>query len=494
METVNALKKLDGFRGAKVYFVGGYVRDLIRRKRNDDLDIVVKNISIQHMRKFLNKHGKTKVVNQSFGVPVVLFKAFRCRIGAQITFPRDKGGKFRSSNSLKGDAACRDFTINAMYLPIKSRSRNKIIDYFGGIKDVRRRVIAPVGNPDDRIKESPIRILRALSLASRTKYRIRGDLMSSMKRNVDLIRKVPPELIKNEINDILIHNKPSRYFKMMDKIGILRIIMPELAACVGVKQDKRYHKYDVFKHCLYTCDFIDPDIVLRLSALLHDIGKPITIKEYSDKITFHKHEVAGVRIAKALLQRLRYDKKTIDEVTHLIRLHMYHYVNDLYICPECHWQVLAVQVAEEEVSVCPKCGTEVTFRSGWSNTAVRRFIKRAHITEDDLDDLGNFPLFKLRKAERLGNGYKTIPVTNRQSDFEERIRTVYKESSGFDIKDLDIDGNIIMEMFNLDPSKEVGDILKYLLTKIIENPGLNNRIDLVKLAAEFIYCNNEWEV
>lgn len=457
MKTIDALKKLDGFHGAKVYFVGGYVRDLVRRKKNDDIDIVVKDLDILQIRKFLHRYGKTKVVNQSFNVPVVLFKAFRCGIEAQITLPRNKDGEFRPSNDLKEDAACRDFTINAMYLPIKAKTKGRIIDFFDGYKDVRRRVLTPVGNPDDRITESPIRILRALSLASRTKYRISNDLMISMEKNADMLSKVPVELIRNEFNKILINNKPSRYLKMMERLGVLKVIMPELHSCVGVKQDKRYHKYDVFKHCLYTCDFIDPDITLRLSALLHDIGKPKTRNVLPNKITFHKHEVVGARIAKVILQRLKYDKKTIKEATHLIRLHMYHYTRE------------------------------------FSDAAVRRFIKKARITEDDLNDLGNFPLFKLRAAERLGNGFKTIPVTERQLDFEKRIRSVFKESAGFDIKDLDIDGNVIMELFNLNQSPEIGDILKYLASKIIENPSINNRIDLIKVTAEYIYYNSKRE-
>jgi len=106
LETINALKKLDGFHGAKVYFVGGYVRDLIRRKKNNDLDVVVRNINVPQIRKFLNKYGKTKVVNQTFDVPVILFKAFRCKTEAQITFPRNKKGEFKPNNDLKEDASC----------------------------------------------------------------------------------------------------------------------------------------------------------------------------------------------------------------------------------------------------------------------------------------------------------------------------------------------------------------------------------------------------
>lgn len=498
MGTITALKKLNGFRGAQVFFAGGYVRDFLRRKRNNDIDIVVRNIDAPQIRKFLNNYGGTKVVNLTFGVPVLLFKAFRDSLEAQIVFPRNGEGQFNPLNTLKEDAAHRDFTINAMYLPVHYRSRNELIDFFGGYRDIKKRVLSAVGNPDERIMESPIRILRALSLASRTKYRIRGDLMNSMRNHVELLKRVPAEIIRGELNKILLHDKPSRYFKMMHKLGILKVIMPELDACVGVKQDKKYHKYDVFKHCLYTCDHIDPDLVLRLAAILHDVGKPDTRKRIKGRTTFHKHEVVSTQLAKNFLQRSRYSKETIKKVLHLIRLHMYHYVNDLYVCTninkKCRWQKLVGQIGERvEIHVstvvdkCPKCGSKIVLRSGWSDAAVRRFIRKTGITRDDLDDLGNLPLFKLRKAERKGNGFKTIPVTDRQLDFEKRIREVFEATGAFELKDLDIDGAVIMEIFNMEQSPRVGEILDYLLGKVASDKKLNNSVELVKIAAEYIY-------
>ena len=451
MTTMEILRKLQGFHGAEVYLVGGYVRDLIRRKRNDDLDVVVRRLSPSRIKSFLGRYGNAKYANLTFGVPIILFKAFGDKVEAQITLPRDNKGNFRPGNTLEQDAECRDFTINAMYLPIHHRSRKDIIDFFGGYKDIKRRLVRAVKDPNRRINESPIRMLRAISLAARTKYRIHKSLMHAIAENRDLIGLAPVEGIREELNKILLSNKPSTYLKVMQKIGLLKIVLPELDKCCGVRQDKKYHKFDVFKHCLYTCDYIEPDLILRLAAVLHDIGKPDTREIHGERTTFHKHEVVSARLAKVVLERLRYKKETISKTTHLIRMHMYHYTRE------------------------------------FTDAAVRRFIKKVSITKENLDNIENIPLFKLRKAERKGNGFKTIPVTERQRDFERRIQRVFKGSKGFDIKDLDIDGTVIMRLFNMRPSQKVGETLEYMLEKVLEEPKLNTRKELVKLAAYYIY-------
>lgn len=451
MNTMEVLQKLQGFHGAEVYLVGGYVRDLIRRKRNDDLDVVVRKLPAARIKEFLSRYGSAKNVSLTFGVPIILFKAFGDKAEAQITLPRDSEGNFRPGNTLRQDAGCRDFTINAMYLPIYHKSRNDVVDFFGGYKDIRNRVIRAVRDPNKRIEESPIRIMRAISLSARTKYRIHKSVIHAISTNKDLIKKAPVEAVKAELNEVLLSKKPSTYLKIMHKVGLLGIVLPELDRCAGVKQDKKYHKFDVFKHCIYTCDYIEPDLILRLAAVLHDIGKPDTREEHGGRTTFHKHEVVGARLAKDVLERLRYRREVVSKVTHLIRMHMYHYTRD------------------------------------FTDAAIRRFIKNAGITRENLDNLETHPLFKLRKAERKGNGFKTIPVTGRQKDFEDRILHVFKGSKGFDVKDLDINGDVIIQLFNMEPSKKVGEILNYLVEKILDDPKLNTRSELIKLAAEYIY-------
>jgi len=453
VKTFGVLKKLKRKTGAEVFLVGGYVRDFIRKQKNTDLDVVVRKIGMLEIETFLSAYGTVKFVTVSKElnqVGILLFKAFNDDVEAQIALPRGKGYKFDSRNTLKGDAALRDFTINAMYLPIDYKSRKDIIDFFHGYSHIKRRIILAVEDPNKRMRESPIRMLRAISLAARTSYIIDKSVMDAIEKNKHLLKNVSYEAIQNELNEILMCKKPSRYLKMMHRLGILNIVMPELDACFGVQQDKKYHKYDVFKHCLYTCDHIEQDLVLRMAALLHDIGKPSTMGRKGSRTTFHKHEVVSANLATKFLNRLRYSKEFVHEVVHLIRLHMYHYTRD------------------------------------FSDGAVRKFIARAGITEEDMHNLSDISLFKLRRAERLGNGYKKIAVTDRQRDFEKRLEKVYRESKGLHISDLAVKGGDLIKIFSLEESPEIGEILRHLLEIVLEDPKQNTKAALIRFAADYL--------
>jgi poly(A) polymerase/tRNA nucleotidyltransferase (CCA-adding enzyme) len=192
---------------------------------------------------------------------------------------------------------------------------------------------------------------------------------------------------------------------------------------------------------------------MRLAGVLHDVGKADTRKVIGDRVTFHKHEMVSFKLTRAFLNRLKYDSKTKEEVLTLVRLHMYHYTRD------------------------------------YTNAAVRRFIKRVGINKHNIKDLENIPLFKLRKAERLGNGLKTDPVTQRQRDFEKRIKKVFEAGGGLDLKDLDINGHILIEAFGLDPRKDgklIGEILRYLLDRVQRDKSVNNRMSLIEMALQYL--------
>lgn len=452
MKTLQALRLLQSKTNAEVFLVGGFVRDYLRNKKNDDLDIVIRKISSKAIVTFLKPHGGCKIVtlainNDSFATELILFRAHQDNKIAQIVLPR-KGKRqiAHKNNTLRQDAKYRDFKINAMYLPINFKSKSDVIDMVGGIKDIKKRTISCVGKSFDCFSMSPIRVMRILSLAAHTGYKIENELFSAIGKYASSLSEVPPEAIRKELNKILLCKKPSRYLRLMSRLGVLKFVMPELNACVGVKQDPRYHKYDVFNHCIYTCDNTEPDLILRLSGLLHDVGKPKTKKKIGKKITFHKHEMMSVKLARQFLNRLRYDGKTKSSILNLIRLHMYHYTRE------------------------------------YGDGAVRRFIKKVNLTEDMLETIGDLPLFKLRKAERLGNGLKTNPVTKRQLDFEKRIKKIFVAGGGLTLKDLKIDGNVIQEIFNIKAGKEIGEALNYLLSQVQQNKKLNNRLELIELA------------
>lgn len=455
MKTIKVLQKLQRTTKAEVYLVGGYVRDLLRNKRNNDLDIVIKKLSLKDIAIFLRKYGKVKRVNlaQTNNV-LLLFKSHGDYIEAQILLPKRSKKQISSiNNTLKQDTKHRDFTLNAMYLPINYKSKKDVIDMVEGRQSIIKRKIFPVGKALDRIKESPIRILRAVSLAARMGYTIDNNIKKASHELKHLLYRVPIENIRNELNKILLSKKPSKYIRLLARIGVLETILPELDRCRKIKQDIKYHKYNVFTHCIYACDHIEPTLVLRLAALFHDIGKYNTIAITKDRITFHKHENKSNKLAKTILTRLKYDYKTKKEVLYLIKLHMYHYTRE------------------------------------FTDAAVRRFIIRAKITENDLKDLSNFPLFKLRQADRLGSGFKHIPITKRQKDFEERIINTYKKSRGLVIKDLKINGNVLIKTFNLSPCVLIGQTLDFLLKCVLKKPSINNREDLLKLSAKYMYEN-----
>lgn len=456
MKTIQALKLLQEETKAEVFLVGGFVRDYLRNKQNDDLDVVVRKVTSKAIISFLKEHGSCKQItlavnNDSFTTELILFRGKDDTQIAQVVLPRRGKRQIADQhNTLRQDAKFRDFKINAMYLPINFSSKADVIDSVLGQENIRTRTISCVSDIDDCLTMSPIRILRAISLAAHTGYRVEHRLAEAMEKHGHLLKEVIPEAIRKELNKILLCKRPSKYLKLMRKLNILQYIIPELDACVGVTQDSKYHKYDVFTHCIYTCDSTEPNLVLRLAGLLHDVGKPGTRKKIGDRITFHKHEMLSVKLAKEFLNRLKYDGKTKTEILNLVRLHMYHYTRE------------------------------------YGDGAIKRFIKKAGLTENNIDNLSELPLFKLRIAERLGNGLKTDPVTQRQLDFEERIRRAFNKGAGLTLKDLDINGDVIMQAFGLKPGAEVGEIMNYLLDRVQNDRSLNDRYTLIELTLRYL--------
>jgi len=460
MKVLNALRLLEKRTSAEVFLVGGYVRDFLRRRKNNDIDVVIRNISLEDAMAFLRGYGKCKIVSLSQArntkFETLLFRSnSEPEVEAQIALPRR--GKLQiadKTNSLKQDSKYRDFKINALYLPVFFKSKRDIIDLVGGIKDIKDRAITPITTAEECIMISPIRMLRTVRLAATTNYRISDELIHEIRNNADKILTVPPEVIRSEFNKILMAPRPSRYLRLLQRMKLLKYFLPELDRCVGIKQDERYHKYDVFSHSIFTTDFLEPNLVLRLAGLLHDVGKTDTRQEVRDgkdtHVTFHKHEMESVKLARGFLERLRYDNKTKFEVLGLIRMHMYHYTRD------------------------------------YTDTAVRRFIKRAGINRHNVGDIHNHLLFKLRAGERQGNGLKKDPVTQRQRDFENRILEIFNRGAAIEIDELDINGHVLIEAFNLKPGPKIGEVLEHLVGCIHENKSLNNRLDLLDLALKFL--------
>ncbi len=478
MKRLKALRELREELGAEVFLVGGTIRDLVRRKEPNDLDLVVRNVAPPDFEDFLRKRGDLRLVGKSFGV--YLFRPKRSRGSIEIAFPRTEvstGEGHRDfmvhsdpAISVEEDSRRRDFTLNAMYLDIDcidedgKFDRRDVIDFHNGLEHLRRRLVVAVGNPEDRIHEDPLRMMRAMVLVARTGYRLEGNTFGAIKRYAKLSETVAPERIHDELVKIMRTDKPSRAFKTMARTGLLEVVLPELAACIGCGQNPKHHSYPVFEHLIYATDAacgLSDRLDVRFGALCHDLGKAPTraVKPDGDgpnDVSFHNHEIVSTRLAFQMMTRLRFSKDFIEEVVHLVRYHQYKYDRE------------------------------------WTDKAVRRFIRNCEITKEDLEDLNSHPQFLLRQADRMGNELKAhLPVTQKQRDFQARLREVYEKSSAHSLRDLKVNGKDIMEHFNIGASPAVGRVIKFLFDAVEEAPKLNSRTELLKLAKEYLEESND---
>lgn len=450
MKVISILKKLDRDTPAEVYYAGEYVRDLIRRKRSNKVEIVVKNIQLLNIVKYIRRYTKNLKIR----------KLKECisfsddNLDVTIRNPQ-KGDRYSPYHTLKEDARERVFTIDSMYLPIHSKGRKGTIDVYHGRNDIRERKIKTVIKADSAIKRNPEIMTNSLALAAELNYRMDTNLFYAIKSNHRLIEGVSIQKIRDDFVEILMSSRPSRYLRIMHKSGLMHVIIPELSVCDGVTQNKKYHKYDVFTHSITACDSTEPNLKLRLAALFHDIGKPQAreeiVKDGQPRVTFYNHEVVGSKTARRILRRLKFGKEMAANVSNLIYNHMYNYEP-----------------------------------GKWSNAAVRRFITKAHIVPNDLEDLENLPVFLLRKADRAANGLNLSEISPRQKSFEKRIRYVYDKSQALHIGDLDIDGGVLMEEFKLTAGPTVGHILKYLLSVVIEDQSVNHQDILIEEASKYL--------
>ncbi len=452
MQIIRILKKLERETVAEVYYSGAFVREIIRRKSPKDIEIVVRNLQLKDLIRYFKKYGDIlETNNRSY----LIFLPKKNNVEIKISLP-SRNGRYSPYFTLYDDACSRDFTINAMFLPVTSKIKKNLIDYFDGLSDIRSRKIRTIKNAKQSIRKNPLNMLKAVSLSAEIGYKIDSNLFYTIKSNYLFISKLLRSEIRDELIKILLSNKPSKYIRILHKLNLLNEIMPELVICIGVTQNEKYHKYDVFTHCVYACDNTNPELVLRLSALLHDIGKPQTREEKINrngitKVTFYNHEVVSSKIAKRILKRLRFSNRLISEVTDLVYLHMYNY-------------------EPEE----------------WTESAVRRFIKKAKITSKELEDLPNLPIFLLRRADRLANGHSLKAISYRQRLFEKNIEEVYNKSKALDIGDLSIDGATIMDKFNLKPGPTIGHILNHLLSIVIEDQKMNTEELLINAASDYL--------
>ena len=443
--------------GKQVYLVGGAVRDLLRGQKAKDWDLATDAHPEEVIALFQKKPYPSFVIPTGIkhGTVAVHFKG----LGMEVTTFRSESGYSDSRRpdsvefgvSIEEDLSRRDFTMNAAAWRLPS---GPLVDPFDGKGDIKRRFIRTVGRPEERFSEDGLRPIRALRFASQLGFTVDEGLLAAIPAAIPFTAKVAAERIRDELDRIIASGSPSTALLLMEKTGLLQTLIPELAACRGVKQDRihgcGFHRFDVLDHTLLACDFAarqaleTPDeftqTVRCLAALYHDIGKPVTAHIDEDGIrTFYRHEKESAALAQNILQRFRYPNMVTVTVCHLIEEHMFHY------------------------------------DEGWTDAAVKRFIVR--VGEESLADL-----FALRRADAYGLAGKEPPP-----DFllplQERIEEILKRNSALSLKDLAINGKDLIAA-GIPPGKHMGIILSELLETVLDDPSLNTREKLFEIAGK----------
>lgn len=437
--------------GFSCEIVGGAVRDLLLQKPTNDWDFATNATPPELLPLFTGSFYEN-----NYGTVMVSGKHLKSQFAFEAPSKEDdlifdittyrQDGEYHNNRhpqevtwgkTIEEDLKRRDFTINAMALRVTSSLTTvtdsllecQLIDPFGGRKDLDEKLIRTVGDADQRFSEDALRQLRAVRLSVQLGMEIESQTKTSILSHAKLLQNISWERISDEFLKMICSPCPDQAITMLDELGMLEYILPELIVTKGVKQSG-HHIYDVWEHSLRAvaaCTSTDP--VVRLATLLHDIAKPQTAKRAATgTITFYSHEVIGARIAKQVAQRLRLSKRDCDRVFSLVRWHMFTYertVTDAYI---------------------------------------RRFIRRIGI--ENINDM-----MSLRVGDRVGSGSKASSW--RLEEMKDRIYSELHQP--LKITDMVIDGHDVMTELGIAPGPRIGQILGTLFEDVLENPDHNNR-------------------
>jgi tRNA nucleotidyltransferase (CCA-adding enzyme) len=425
--------------GHGAHVVGGCVRDVLLGREAKDWDVATSALPEEVQRTFRRTiptgiaHGTLTVLVGGAPIEVTTYRGE----GAYSDARRPDSVTF--GVTLEEDLARRDFTMNAIaFDPLGG----ELVDPFGGRADLAARLLRAVGDPATRFLEDGLRVMRAVRFAATLEVTIDPATEAAIPTALASLARVSAERVRDELMKLLGAPRPSLGLRIAERTGILGVILPELAESVGVPQN-RHHRFDVWEHTLQAVDATPGEALVRLGTLLHDVAKPRTAAPKPDapgEHTFYRHDVVGADMAEVILRRLRFSNRERARVVALVGHHMFWY------SPE------------------------------WSDATVRRFVRRVGV--DLLPDL-----FALRAGDVIGRGRGEDPESE-LGELRRRVGTVLAEDQALGIGDLAIDGQDVMRVLGVPPGRLVGDTLRELLERVIDDPALNQRDTLLGLLEE----------
>ena len=414
-------------RGFELYLVGGSVRDAVLGRIHDDLDFATSAKPNEILDVVRGWAEATWLTGIEFGTVGVARRGHRLEI---TTF---RGEKYREDSrkpiietvsSIEADLARRDFTINAMALRLPERA---LVDPHGGIGDLAARVLRTPLAPEVSFSDDPLRMLRAARFAAVLECKPAPGLVAAMTAQRARLKIVSAERIRDELSKLLAAPKPSIGLDLATETGLSELFLPELPA-LKLQQDPIHRHKDVYRHTLAVVDKLaagdpeqEPDVLLRMAGLLHDIGKPATRRFDKGKVSFHHHEVVGAQMTAKRLRALRYPNEFVDDCAMLVELHLRFH----------------------------------TFRMGWTDSAVRRYVRDAGGLLDQLNRL-------VRADCTTRNALKARALSDAMDELESRIAELAQQE---DLKRIrpPLNGHEVMQFLAVPPGPAVGRALDYLL-------------------------------
>lgn len=437
----NVIDRLEK-NGYEAYIVGGSLRDMLLGRVPKDYDITTN--ALPNEVEMLFTDYKTVNIGKEFGTIIICHDmgpvevtTFR-KEGKYLDGRRPQWVSF--SNKIEDDLSRRDFTINAIAYNVN----RGIIDPFDGQKDISRKIIRTVGAPKERFSEDYLRIMRGIRFAAELDFEIEGETLKAAKSYSRYVEKVSMERIAEEFFKILMCNIPSKGIRLLEEVGLLNIVLPELIPAIGFDQRNPHHEMNVYNHILCVLDNTPPILQVRLAALFHDIGKPHTLTVDEEGIGhFYGHDKLGADIARKALKRLKASNELTDKVCILVKEHMNHHVH-------------------------------------FKDKGLKKLISR--VGENEI-----FNLIVLQKADIMCSNQEA--KVDHILEREKRIKEIIDSNEAYKVSQLNINGNDLMDLgFHQGPI--LREVLQYLLERVMEEPDKNKKEFLKKMAMEKFLKNN----